>query len=152
MCLYFLNELKMHRQPDVLYYVHSSLTSCWNNFLWFNILGTTSSKKVCLGNRFHVKPNYSFSVSSPVTVVQWYRSAYNLRRNINLWKLGCFHLSTIGLAIDFHVNIDMPVLHLQGNSRRNLVLVATKGISKLSYTFLMRLWNHSVNWKWLPRT
>lgn len=21
MCLYFLNELKMHRQPDVLYYV-----------------------------------------------------------------------------------------------------------------------------------
>lgn len=28
MCLYFLNELKMHRQPDVLCYVYSALSSC----------------------------------------------------------------------------------------------------------------------------
>lgn len=84
MCLYFLNELKMHRQPDVLYYVHSALTSCWNNFLWFNVLGTPSYKKVCLGNSFHVKPNYYLNISFTITIVQCCGSASDWRGIVNL--------------------------------------------------------------------
>lgn len=145
MCLYFLNELKMHRQPDVLCYVHSALTSCWNNFLWFNILGTPSSKKVCLGNCFHVKPNYSFNVSSAVTAAQCCGSASNLRRNVDTWTPGCSHLSIISLAVTLHVNTGLPVLRWCVDSNRNPIPVTTEGDSKLTDTFLVRLWNHSFN-------
>lgn len=93
MCLYFLNELKMHRQPDVLYYVHLALTSCWNNFLWFNVLGTPFCRKICLGNSFHVKPNcflVTVSLLPPEPECSW-QIILVFKGTVTMWKSGGTH-------------------------------------------------------------